>query len=78
MGDGSHPLRQGVTSRSLLLFRIDDADEADKHLFERGLGSGFSDSRPYRFFFGASPGFRAWGGGEESDGIESSDVSSGS
>ena len=33
--------------------------------------------RPYRFFFGPGPTVRA-GGGEESDGIESSDVSPGS
>ena len=33
--------------------------------------------RPHRFFFGPGPAVRA-GGGEESDGIESSDVGPGS
>ena len=34
--------------------------------------------KSHRFFFGPGPPFRAGGGGEESDGIESSDVGSGS
>lgn len=64
------------TSPGLLPLRVDDPETTHKYLFERGLGRKHPNSKPHRFFFPPGPAIRAGGGSEESDGIESSDVTS--
>ena len=48
------------------------------HEYLFGLCGKSLHSKPHRFFFEPGPAFRAGGGSEESDGIEFSDVGSGS
>jgi hypothetical protein len=62
---------------ALLLVRIDDAERTNEHLC-RTQSLQILNPATHRFFFAATAGFRAGGGSEESDGIESSEMSSSS